>query len=118
MACFEIGYIERYCKKYNKAEWDDFEDLNCKSVDCFMHCPIFQVFTTYDCDKASKRIQYKGFNLKKYDICKNNDSSYEPNLLMLVTNTRNYICFYLKIDGHTLIDLRDDYMIQEVNRNE
>jgi hypothetical protein len=115
MAYFEIGYIERYCKKYNKTEWDDFENLNCKGVDCFMHCPMFPGFSYY-CDEVSELIQYKGFNLKKYDIYKNDDSSYEPNLLMLVTSTRNYICFYLKIDGDTLIDLRDDY--KEVKSDE
>ena len=109
MAYFEIGYIEQYCKKYRKTVWENLDNAVIHdNGNCWEMCPILCIHA-YDCDKASDRIEYKGFNLKKYDICKNDDSSYEPNLLMLVTSTRNYICFYLKIDGHTLIDLRDVY---------
>ena len=117
MAYFEIGYIERYCKKYNKAEWDDFEDLNSKGIDCFVHCPLFPSSMSYACNQASELIQYKGFTLKNYDIYKNYKNDDESDLLILETNIRNYDCFYLKMDGQILIDLRDDYKEGEIDGN-
>lgn len=112
MAYFEIGYIEQYCEKYDKTEWDGLNEAAYKDGEDTYECPIFSAYAC-DCKYASDRIKYKGFNLKKYDISKNDDLWFEPDLLILETNTRNYLCFYLKMDDQILIDLRDDYKEQE-----
>ena len=113
MAFLEIGYIEQYCRKYHKTAQEDlYETVVRDGNNCWETCPVLSEYC-YDCNKESERIKYKGFNLKNYDIYKNDDSMYEPDLLILKTNTRNYLCFYLKMDGHTLIDLRNDYTERE-----